>query len=162
MSRIGVVCALIMVLVLVTAPAWAVSFYPLPQAAEKGVAKGARVPTAGVAIMSASWQVEVRVDSETVSDTASGVLLTGQFALGKDWVVGGAVNSIGDGVSMTITEGNLTYRLPGGWGAQAGLVHWEGGYDDYLACAVKSFRGNNNAWQADLGLGWYSLSLIHI
>jgi len=134
-----------------TVPAFAVSFYPLPEPAAKGVPAGERAPSNGVGIFATSWGVSA---SGGGTNTTSGVLLTGQFAVGEKWVVGGAYNNVED---TSVTEGNVTYRLGGGWGVQAGLVHWEGGCDDYLLCGVKSFRDKvKDAWQADVGLGWYS------
>ncbi len=156
MRRTGIVLALVAALLVGATSAWAVSFYPLPAPAEKGAPEAERGPLGGVALMASSW--EVASGGGTV--TASGALLTGQFAVGKEWVVGGAFNSIKvAGDRVTFTEGNVTYRLPRDWGVQAGLIKYEGG-TDYLLCGVKSFRdARKDAWQADVGLGWYGAEM---
>jgi len=153
MVRTSVVVAVTAAFVLAAGGAWAVSFYPLPQAAEKGVPKAERPPIGGVALMAASWDVG--------ADTVSGVLLAGQFSVGDKWVVGGAYNSVKvAGDTVNFTEGNVTYRLPQDWGVQAGLIDYEGG-TDYLLSGVKSFRDpKKDAWQADVGLGWYGAEMV--
>jgi hypothetical protein len=81
-------------------------------------------------------------------------LATIESAVGKDYVVGGALNSLEGG---NIWEVHATRRFGKDMGAQVGVVSYSGG-TDWEALAVKSFRGKDpkKPWAADIGLGVYS------